>query len=67
VETAPQLAFKNLSIDLREVTYADGPGKQTLRGIFAQTGAEIVYSTPWTEFLAEQITRTNAQPGEEEL
>jgi hypothetical protein len=67
VETAPQLAFKNLSIDLRDVTYADGAGKQALRGIFAQTGAEMVYSTPWTEFLAEQITRESAQPGEEEL
>src|ERR1700679_3318869 len=66
VETAPQLALKNLSIDLRDVTYADGPGKQTLRGIFAQTGAEMVYSTPWTQFLADQITRSSAQPGEEE-
>ena len=67
VETAPQLALKNLSIDLRDVTYADASGKQTLRGIFAQTGAEMVYSTPWTQFLADQITRSGAQPGEEEL
>ncbi|MGA9668576.1 MAG: hypothetical protein WBQ94_05165 [Terracidiphilus sp.] len=67
VESAPKLACKNLSIDLRDVTYADASGKQTLRGIFAQTGAEIVHSTPWTSFLADQITRTSAQPGEEEL
>jgi hypothetical protein len=67
VETAPKLASKNLAIDLRDVTYADASGKQTLRDIFAQTKAEVVYGTPWTQFLADQITRTSAQPGEEEL
>jgi anti-anti-sigma factor len=67
VETAPQLAYKNLSLDLRSVTYADNAGTQVLRGIYAQTRAELVAGTPWTQFLAEQITRTSAQPVEEEL
>ena len=67
VETAPQLAYKNLALDLRNVTYADNAGTQVLRGIYAQTGAELVAGTPWTQFLAEQITRLSAQPVEEEL
>jgi len=67
LETAPQLAYKNLVLNLRNVTYADNAGTQVLRGIFAQTGAELVAGTPWTEFLAEQITRCSAQPVEEEL
>jgi anti-anti-sigma regulatory factor len=67
VETAPQLAYKNLALDLRSVTYADNAGTQVLRGIYAQTGAQLVSGTPWTQFLAEQITRSSAQLGEEEL
>ena len=31
-------------------------GKQALRDIYAQTGAEIVSSTPWTQYLAEEIS-----------
>jgi anti-anti-sigma factor len=67
VETAPQLTYKNLALDLRNVTYADAAGTQVLRGIYAQTRAELVAGTPWTQFLAEQITRDSAQPVEEEL
>ena len=32
-----------------------------------KTRAELVAGTPWTQFLAEQITRDSAQPVEEEL
>jgi anti-anti-sigma regulatory factor len=67
VETAPQLAFKTLALDLRSVTYADNAGTQVLRGIYAQSRAQLLSGTPWTQFLAEQITRSSAQLAEEEL
>jgi hypothetical protein len=57
VETAPRLAARKLSLDLRNVTYADALGKQALRDIHAQSGAELVVSTPWTQYLAEEIRK----------
>lgn len=56
VETAPRLASRKLIIDLHNVTYADAAGKQVLRSIYAQTRAQLLASTPWTQFLAEEIT-----------
>ena len=65
-ETAPRLASRKLSFDLRNVTYADVSGKQALKDIFAQTGASLVTSTPWTQYLAEEITSQNQNRIEEE-
>jgi len=56
IETAPRLQSKKLVIDLHNVTYADASGKQVLRDIYAQTHAELVASTPWTQFLVEEVT-----------
>ena len=61
VETAPQLGDRTLSIDLRNVTYADAPGKQLLREIYSQTHARLVASSPWAQYLAEEITQSQAQ------
>ena len=58
-ETAPRLASRKLSLDLRNVTYADALGKQALRHIHAQSNAELIVSTPWTQYLADEI-RTNS-------
>jgi hypothetical protein len=55
METAPRLAARKLSLDLRHVTYADAPGMKALRHIHAQSGAELIVSTPWTQYLAEEI------------
>jgi anti-anti-sigma regulatory factor len=55
METAPRLASRKLSLDLRNVTYADALGKQALRQIHAQSGADLIVSTPWTQYLAEEI------------
>ena len=55
IETCPRLGARKLSLDLRNVTYSDAGGKQVLREIFAQTQAELVTSTPWTQYLAEEI------------
>ena len=61
VDTAPRLGNKVLSIDLRNVTYADAPGKQVLRDIYAQTHARLVAGSPWAQYLAEEITQSQAQ------
>lgn len=61
VETAPQLETKILSIDLQNVTYADAHGKQVLRAIYAQTQARLVASSPWAQYLAEEITQSQAK------
>ena len=55
-EAAPRLQSKKLVIDLKNVTYADASGKQVLRDIYAQTHAELIATTPWTQFLAEEVT-----------
>ena len=44
-----------LRIDLREVTYSDEKGTALLKDIFAKTGAEMLTSTPWTQYLATTI------------
>jgi len=43
------------------MTYADAYGTQTLRNIYGQTNAVLLAGTPWTRFIAEQITRDEAQ------
>jgi hypothetical protein len=52
---------------LSSVTYADAGGTQLLSEIYTQTRAELLAGTLWTQSLAEQITRGNAQTGNQEL
>jgi hypothetical protein len=47
-----------VSIDLRNVTYADAAGKQVLREIYAQTHVKFIVSSPWTQYLADEITQS---------
>lgn len=47
-------------LDLRETTYADAKGIESLRSIYRQTGADILTSTPWTQYLADEVTRKDA-------
>ena len=54
-ETAPHLGTKTLSIDIQNVTYADAGGKQALRDIYAQTHARLIASSPWAQYLAQEI------------
>jgi anti-anti-sigma regulatory factor len=54
-ETAPHLSAKTLSIDIQQVTYADAGGKEALRDIYAQTHATLIASSPWAQYLAEEI------------
>jgi hypothetical protein len=66
-ELAPSVGKRKLSIDLRNTTYADGPGILVLREIYSQAVAELVTSTPWTQYLAEEVTRATVVKNEEEL
>lgn len=65
LESAPRLRSKKLVIDLHNVTYADASGKQVLRDIYSQTHAELIATTPWTQFLAEEVTADKAATVEE--
>lgn len=66
LETAPRLAKRKLVLDLRNVTYVDAFGKQALIHIHAQSGAELVVSTLWTQHLAEEIRATKTSEGSED-
>ena len=59
IEIAARLATRKLSLDLRNVTYADALGMQALRHIHAISGAKLIASTPWTKYLAEEIRNNN--------
>ena len=67
METAPRLATRKLVLDLSSVTYADADGTQVLGQIYTQTHAELLAGTLWTQSLAEQISRSDAQSKNEEL
>jgi len=56
LESSPNIASKKVVIDLQNVTYADRAGKEILRRICQETGAELIANTPWSQFLAEEIS-----------
>jgi hypothetical protein len=58
VETAPLLGKKKLSIDLRNVTYADAAGKSALRRIFSESHAELVAHALGIQDLANEVVRS---------
>ena len=65
-ETKPTLDARKLALDLRDTTFADAGGIRMLRAIFSQTQAAILTSTPWTQYLADEVTSKNTQPLETE-
>lgn len=56
---------KKIALDLREITFADAEGLRLLRAIHAQSGANLLTGTPWTEYLAEEVQRPDAEQKEE--
>jgi anti-anti-sigma regulatory factor len=62
-ETAPGLKQRALSLDLRETTFADAGGIRVLKAIYSQTGASILAGTPWTQYLAEEVTASSNATG----
>jgi anti-anti-sigma regulatory factor len=57
-EKAPNIEKKKLSIDLREVTFADAKGIRLLQEIYSQTGAVLLTGTPWTQYLAQEVAHS---------
>ena len=55
VETAPRIGSRKLSMDMRNVTYADAAGKRVLRSIFSESDAELVASSLEMRDLVEHI------------
>ncbi len=53
---SPTLASRTLTLDLRETTYVDAGGIRALRAIYSQTKATILAGTPWTQYLAEEVS-----------
>jgi hypothetical protein len=62
---APTIGTRKILLNLCNTTYADAAGINILRGIYGVTAAEIITSSPWTQYLAEEITRVNAIKNEE--
>jgi len=56
-ELAPTLGDRKLLIDLRDATYADATGLLVLRDIYTQTTAQFITGSPWTRYIAEEVTR----------
>jgi len=55
---------QKIVLDLRETTYADATGIESLRSIYRETGAAILTGTPWTQYLADEVTRTDREQNE---
>lgn len=66
-QITPALRAKSVSLDLRDTTFADADGIRILRAIYAETRAEILTGTLWTQHLAEEITRKQAAQEMEEV
>ena len=64
-QTSPARGERKIVLDLRQTTYADGKGIRMLRTIYRATGAELVTASPWTQYLAEEVQRTEPEPHEE--
>jgi anti-anti-sigma regulatory factor len=56
VDEAARLTRRKLAIDISNVIFADAGGTRVLRDIYSQARPSIVASTPWTQYLAEQIS-----------
>lgn len=67
VETAPRLASRKLVLDVSGVTYADAGGTYVLGQIYSQTKAELIAGSLWTQSLADQLTRLDAQTADQEF
>ena len=62
----PSVGTKKVLLDLCNTTYADVAGIRILRDIYTTTPTELITSTPWTKYLAEEVTRaTDIQTAEE--
>ena len=63
-EEAPNLDRRRLSLDLCSTPYADAGGIRVLKAIYAQTRADVIVSTPWTRYLAQEVMADTKNPAE---
>jgi anti-anti-sigma regulatory factor len=66
MDAVPSITSQRVSIDLRNVTYADASGRQALREIYTRASAELVTNSPWTQYLAETVRDGSAVCVDEE-
>jgi hypothetical protein len=66
-DVEPTVGTRKITLDLCNTTYADTAGIDILRKIFRSTAAEVVTSSPWTQYLAEEIRKADANQDTEEL
>lgn len=59
-EVAASVGKRTVTIDLRNTTYADSNGIAVLQGIYTKAVAELITGSPWTKYLAEEVTRGSA-------
>jgi len=54
-ELMPRLRGRQLNVDIRGLMFVDNGGKEILKSIFQETGAELIADTPWTKHIANEI------------
>lgn len=63
---APQVAGRELLLDLRDLTYSDTPGMHVLRTIFKATRTQFLTSSILSQHLAAEISKSNGILGKGE-
>ena len=58
-DAEPLLSGRTVTLDLRSVTGVDSDGKRVLSAIEKRTGAALLATTPWTKYLADEISKSN--------
>ena len=58
-QISPKLGKRAVSVDLCNVTYADGPGRKVLSNIYEQSHAKLVANNLWAQYIADQITKSS--------
>jgi CRP-like cAMP-binding protein len=66
-QTVPRLLRQKLSIDLRDLTYADFRGRDVLRTIYPQTHPDLITRSPLTRHLADEIRSGGKNHSEKEV
>ncbi len=64
-QISPERNGRKLALDLRETTYADAKGIGILRAIYGETRADFLTGSPWTQYLAEEVKRKDAEQNQE--
>jgi hypothetical protein len=61
----PALGRKQFQLDMRNVAFVDGKGRQLLREIYQQSKASFLTDSPLTRYFADEAMRQSPKDGEE--